>query len=97
MKVIRWIKELLGNSMFKNVEINIAGPICSCEEENLQWSTGQNCLTIVCGTCNTQLFIPQKKFVAAFNLERGYPIRKTKKEDAKILKLVSKDPKGDQK
>lgn len=72
--------------MFTGINIELVGPICTCEVENLEWElaiwkikdneggeTEEVGLTIHCGTCSTELVIPPNKLVAAFSLEVPYP------------------------
>ncbi len=64
--------------MFKTVEITLDGPICSCDERNLNWHVPQNAkgqpfLVISCGTCKTRLEVPNEQFKARFFLHKPYP------------------------
>lgn len=72
--------------MFNRIVIELDGPICSCEEMSLSWTVGREILTnpdgtmrdgaylqVSCKTCATKLHVPNGKFVAAFQLKKGYP------------------------
>lgn len=64
--------------MFTRITIHLAGPICSCDEQSLQWNPirdkeGRAILEIMCKICGTQLLVAPEKFVARFQLERPYP------------------------
>jgi len=73
--------------MFKKITINLAGPICSCEEMDISWGIwndvkGNPGLSLTCKKCETQLKIPNNKFVANFNVDVPYPeIKKKEKEE----------------
>lgn len=65
-------------SMFKNIKIELEGPICSCEKQNLEWYFNSNPdnyadLNIWCKSCNTKLKIPHTMLLAYINLEKKYP------------------------
>ena len=64
--------------MFKNVTINLTGPICNCETYNLTWSIWMDeknrpGLAIICKSCKTKLFVQNEKFLGYLILEKGYP------------------------
>lgn len=79
--------------MFKKITIQMASPICDCDAQDLGWGiestvTGWS-LIVECKSCLTYLRVPNKKFVASFELERDYPNGRTKKRDeARVLSLV---------
>lgn len=87
--MFRAIKEWWKFRMFKKIIIELNGPICTCEEENLAWGTGIDkdshpTLEIFCRKCGTKLLVPNKKFVARFKLDNAYPGKKT--EEPKVEK-----------
>ncbi len=64
--------------MFKNIGINLTGPICSCDKQNLIWgifTDEENSpgLIITCKNCKTNLKIHNRQFKAYFKLDKGYP------------------------
>ena len=72
--------------MFTGINIELVGPICNCEVENLEWEfviwkikdvEGEEIedvgLSIHCGTCSTELAIPPNELAATFSLEVPYP------------------------
>lgn len=64
-------------AMFERIDIRLAGPICSCEEQDLGWGIrledkGAG-LEITCRKCGTRLIVPHSKFGAAFVLRVPYP------------------------
>ena len=55
--------------MFKNITINLERPICKCDKGNLIWGIhadekNQAGLTIGCRSCNMEVKVPNKLFVA---------------------------------
>ncbi len=78
--------------MFKRATIELTGPICDCEIQNLGWDIGNEgvgkpTLEIICKTCKTRLTVSNEKFRATFILDQSYP---GKKPAATVLKLVPK-------
>lgn len=74
--------------MFKRITINLSGPICSCERQNISWGIwlddkNQAGLTLTCKDCNTQLKIPNSKFVAGITSDVPYPADKKKEKEEK--------------
>jgi len=68
--------------MFKGISINLSGPICQCQKDNLEWSTiWGGGLVIQCGTCKIQLVVPHEKFVACFRFDTPYPQQKTRAQE----------------
>ena len=66
--------------MFKKIEIQLRGPICSCPEQNLSWGIWldkDNCsgLRVRCKNCNVEVNIPNSQFTASFRLDVPYPGR----------------------
>ena len=64
--------------MFQNAVLNLSGPICRCDKEDLSWSIfradeGGHGVTIECRTCGTKLVVAHKHFVACFRFDEGYP------------------------
>ena len=88
-------------SMFINVTINLTGPICNCDEQNIEWSlptdnVGHTTMSLTCKTCFTKLIVSHSKLVANFNLGKDYPNKIKKKEkDAKILKFIPGEKEDD--
>ena len=78
--------------MIEFIEICLDGPICQCEEENLEWSLRQDDneevgLLVYCETCGCEEFVPEDVLKAGFSLEVGYP-GGIKEESCNILSLV---------
>lgn len=72
--------------MFKNLTINLSAPICSCTPQEYSWGIGFNidCRTelhLTCKGCKTELIIPNKKFVAEFNIDKKEDKKENKEED----------------
>jgi len=63
--------------LFKNVIINLEGPICSCHGQDLGWGiygkNGNYGLSVFCLNCKISVFVPPDKFIADFNLDKKYP------------------------
>lgn len=79
--------------MFTRIDICLTSPICSCETQDLAWTTPRDldnlpCLELKCKTCSTTLVVPNEKFVARFVLSVPYPKQRAKQEPARVLKLV---------
>jgi len=79
--------------MFNRIVIELSGPICGCDEQDLSWNVpldedGKTSLEITCRTCKSSLKVGSKYFKAAFKLDTPYVKVKTEKKDAKILQLV---------
>lgn len=72
--------------MFEDVTINLSGPTCNCEQQDLGWNIWSDGdepgLQINCHICKTKVLVPFKKFVAWFTLKTPYP----KEEIDKALK-----------
>jgi len=85
--------------MFKKIVIQLDGPICTCENENLAWTVylnknETNCfLLIFCLTCQTKLEVPNKKFVACFELKKQYPKGVPPQNKSEINPETEKDQK----
>lgn len=75
--------KLFTNNMYKNITINLSGPICSCIECNLKWDIGSNYAKFSCLTCNIQLIVPFDKLAYHFKLDKPYP----GKPETKIKKI----------
>lgn len=63
---------------FKRVQIQLAGPICGCEHQNLAWFIcgtlpDRPSLGLRCETCQVVVTIPTTEFKAGFVLDRAYP------------------------
>lgn len=76
-------------SVFKNISINLTGPICSCEFEDLSWGphpveNGYG-LTLSCIRCGTKLVVSREKFRALFSFDKGYPKPRTAKPAADVV------------
>lgn len=85
--------------MFKRIVIELAGPICDCDEANISWQPAildqdkRPLLTLTCETCGTKLVIAAKKFVASFKFDKGYPGKKTAVGDKTLTNMSDpKDP-----
>lgn len=65
--------------MFKQICIELVGPICNCKKQNLAWSllwgniSSVTFLSIFCKTCGTQLTVPPDQLFAYFKLDKPYP------------------------
>ena len=59
--------------MFKDITINLSGPICKCDEENLAWFLSLDRMYISCNNCKIELCIPINKMYHSFNLDKPYP------------------------
>lgn len=71
-------KDLEQQSMFTKLTINLTGPICICDKEDLSWgicleASGQVGMDLECNFCHTILKVPYKKFLASFKLDNPYP------------------------
>lgn len=58
---------------FKKLTIELAGPICNCEHNNLRWAVMTGKLTIHCLTCKTQLWVQDEELLAHIELLQPYP------------------------
>ena len=72
--------------MFKGVEIQLTGPLCSCKEMNLNWGIirrgeKDHDLLITCGTCKHVTIIDNDSFLVRFKPDIPYPagLKKAKK------------------
>lgn len=62
------------NPMFESFQIILSEPICSCENQNLEWGiTYDRRLVITCITCCTKLEVPYSTLTALFFLKKPYP------------------------
>ena len=67
--------------MFKNIYINLTGPICTCDEEKLSWfithvegDNGlQSSLGLLCQNCKTRHIVGPTLFKARFVFDKPYP------------------------
>lgn len=80
--------------MFKDITINLTGPICSCREQALSWwpdkdEKGRPTLVLKCKTCATKLIVSNEKFIAGWSLDTPYPGKK--KEEPPKPKLEALD------
>jgi hypothetical protein len=69
--------------VFKQIDIQLTEPICSCDEQKLSWTIillddKRFGLIIMCNLCKTKLEVPHKKFLATFSLDKPYPGKQTK-------------------
>ena len=60
-------------NVFKDITINLTGPICSCREQALSWwpdkdEKGRPTLVLKCKTCATKLIVSNEKFIAGWSL-----------------------------
>lgn len=85
--------------MFKNISINLKGPICKCEKQDLTWGWYQeekwHGLFVRCEICSVVLRIPPTQLVARILFEVGYPQGIAEKTDGtkSNLKLTENDKK----
>lgn len=76
--------------MFKRITIELAGPICTCDEQDLAWQpagtdkNGKPVLELTCNTCGTKLVVSNKKFVASFKFDKPYPGKKAEESKTKV-------------
>jgi hypothetical protein len=93
-----WLRK---KPVFTNININLTGPICRCERQNLSWGlthteSGKHSLYVQCNDCKTELRVGPEHFKAGFRLDQPYPQGDKPKQDAKILKLaVLNQPEGE--
>jgi hypothetical protein len=78
--------------MFKSITINLAGPICKCQESKLGWTVflnkeGRPGLTVHCLACKVSLSIPNKEFKGSFKLDIPYPGKQPEVLTEDTLKL----------
>ena len=65
--------------MFKRISIELTEPICTCETNQLSWGiTIGPGMYVECKECGTRVEVPNKKFMAAFDLDKKYPKWKCK-------------------
>jgi hypothetical protein len=84
--------------VFKKITIHLASPICTCEEQNIQWTlpidkNKATQLALECKTCGVVLLIPNKKFVAGFQFDKPYPGKSNEekpKTDGNVIPFPSK-------
>jgi hypothetical protein len=70
--------------VFKDIVINLTGPICDCDVQSLGWNVDLGDLTVQCLICKTTLMVPSKKFRARFDLDVKYPGKKTGLENRPV-------------
>jgi len=91
-------------NMFKNIYINLTGPICTCDEEKLSWfityvevSEGlQASLGFQCQECKTRHIVGPGLFKARFVFDKPYPGRQTKPPPKTNVVQLSVVPKEDE-
>lgn len=74
--------------MFKGIKIELTGPICQCEKQDLIWGIfpGPG-LRVICQQCEVRLEVPHKEFKASFAFDVKYPAqREVKTPELKIVK-----------
>jgi hypothetical protein len=78
---------------FKRIIIELAGPICTCEEKDLAWNTGDNQLDVFCKTCKIHKYVDGNEFRAAFNLVVPYPgkLPEASEEEKSFLSFYEED------
>ncbi len=60
--------------MFKNITINLSGPICSCKKKDLAWTVNHlHGLEIWCKVCGIKISVPKTHFRAGCDLDVPYP------------------------
>ena len=88
--------------MFKNLTINLTGPICGCtvdEGDNAPLSWGLSLtdegmtLIMKCKKCKTKVYVPTSTIGAHFNLDEGYPKEEAPEpgDNVKKLKIVKEE------
>lgn len=102
-KLSKWLFDLffiIEKPVFKQVTLELTGPICQCEKKNLSWALPNgNSLKLTCNTCDTQLLVPHKQFTAAFKFDEMYPEDEKKRakealeNDTSIVYGVDKEKK----
>jgi hypothetical protein len=61
--------------VFSHITINLTEPVCNCSPQHLGWGVrfhGAHAnygLFVTCETCHTEMYVPQPKFVARFQIE----------------------------
>lgn len=89
--------------MFQRITIQLTGPVCTCRAQKLSWNirqdrNGKPALIIGCNLCGTELYVPNKKFVAAFSLRNPYPAGAQSDDESElpdnVVKLFPRDPEG---
>lgn len=81
--------------MFKRITIQMTEPICSCEEQKINWTPklvqvvkggktfNSYTLDLWCETCETRLSVSNEKFRASFEFDKPYPGKKVVEEKDK--------------
>jgi len=60
--------------MFKDISINLTGPICRCHEQKLRFAiTRRRNAIIFCPTCGMRIDVPADQFYGQFILDTPYP------------------------
>lgn len=72
--------------MFKRISIELDGPICNCDEQQIAWCPVEvrdekgivtaHELHLTCKECKTKLIVPNGKFKASFSFDKPYPGKK---------------------
>ena len=81
--------------MFKSITINLTGPICKCEYQDLAWAIilseilpSGHCvynLYVFCNICKNGLEIPSQDFIGNFRLQIPYPKSKVNLDKAEDI------------
>ena len=91
---------------FEKIIIQLAGPICNCDDQNLSWDhyldkskseKGSISLFLKCGICGIKLYVPRDKYRASFHVASPYPNgdgKQFKKENNLILFPGGKEDKS---
>ena len=66
------------SGIYRVTTIQLAGPICECEQQDLGWrvpmdKAGNPQLTVHCCSCGAQVLVPNSQFRASIVLDVGYP------------------------
>lgn len=74
--------------MFKDLNINLTGPICQCKEQDLYWNiemnNGSPRIVIYCKTCSGMLVVSNQQLKAHFVLDKPYPGKAVEPKSAEL-------------
>lgn len=95
MGIIRTLRDRWRSwRMFKRIDIQLTGPICSCKQQKIEWSISLNRrLSLECLICGVALFIPYDAIGASITFDTPYPQGDEDNEPARVLQLVRHDDK----
>lgn len=77
---------VLGRVSFRDITINLTGPICTCTEQAITWGIktvegGYFNLYFTCRECKTHLNVPHKKLIAHYRFDTPYPADRPRPKD----------------